>query len=1020
MDFWKNLNRLLQKKGFKNRVPTSRPYSQTGPGLYSSILGRNQIALSIYEQNLEANIDRITRLRDYNLMDTTPIPSAALNIYADDSCSYNEDGNVLKISSQNERITRELERLFYEKLNIEFNIYHWIRTLCKFGDGFELLAIEPKKGIQGSISLPTEEIEREEAFDGDPNSVRFRWVQQVGESYKDYEVAHFRLMGDDNYLPYGRSILESGRRSWKQLQLLEDAMLIYRVSRASEKRAWYIETGNLPPDQVPNYLEQQRAKIKTEDIINPQTGEIDLRYRSASITEDFWLAKRGDVGSRVEVLQGGCFALDTKIPLLDGRTLKLQEIIDEFKINKNLWAYSCNPKTGEFAPGKITNAAITGRNKQVLKITLDNQEELILTPEHKIPTQNKGIIEAKDLTIHDNLWPFRKEFKSLYGDDQDKNLYEFIYDSSKKDLIPTHRLVTNYMKNINKQKDYIFNDEFKDDFKKVRHHKDFNRLNNNPDNLVFMSWRDHWSLHSKHFPKLGNDAQKKLWENDKEWANARRKNLSENSKKMWENEEYRNKMSIKLSSALKNCIKNLPEEKREYWNIKRGQNARKAIAALYKKMNDSPEFKKDFYEKAGKTGSFTKKNNKTVNDKIIENNQKMWKNEEYRNKMILQNSTRWKNPEFRKRVSQSISKGKSYKYDKIIEKYLIEAYKNGCDDRYKLETYFQNNSEFKDYFFKLNPHAKSFNTGLALKKLGYNGYRDFYNKANYFNHKIIKIEWLENKIDVGTLTIDGDHEFHDFHNFALDCGIYANNSRLNDIEDVEYVKQQLITSLGVPKMYLQFDEDMSSKSSASKEDIRFARTIQRIQKIIVSELTKIAMIHLYSLQKYDMKDLIDFDISLYNPSTIMELGKLELIEKRLDIFQKANETNAYSEEKAKLEILHLSETEIKEDRKKMVAGKKFYAKLQKISEGEEEQPTNTNNPNSAIDTGGYDDESSGNDLAKEFDDELKLDTPIGQNNTIKQNDKKEFSIEKGDLKIENSKIDFYNRLKPKLKIGDIL
>lgn len=305
-NFFKKLTRFVQKKGFRRNVPADKPMSQTGIGNYpGSVLGTNRLAMSIYEQNLQANADRIGRLRDYDLMDFTPIPSSALNVIADDTCSYNEEGKILTIESNSDKITKELEYFFTDIINIEFNIYHWIRTLVKYGDSFQLMSVEPKKGVCGIISLPTAEIERDEAFDGDPNSIRFRWLSQIGDYYQDYQIAHFRLIGDDGFLPYGRSILESGRRTWKQLQLLEDAMLIYRISRASEKRVFHIETGNLSPDQIPGFLEEQRSRIKTETLVNPSTGEIDLRYRSSAITDDFWFAKRGEMSSTIEVLQGG-------------------------------------------------------------------------------------------------------------------------------------------------------------------------------------------------------------------------------------------------------------------------------------------------------------------------------------------------------------------------------------------------------------------------------------------------------------------------------------------------------------------------------------------------------------------------------------------------------------------------------------------------------------------------------------------------------------------------------------------
>lgn len=542
-NFFSKLKRLVGRQRFRRRVPDSKSFSQSGPGQYiGQVWGSNRIAASIYEHNLQANADRVGRLRDYDLMDQTPIVSTALNVYADDACSYNEEGKILTIDSDNEKIKDELDFLFNEIINIDFNIYHWSRSLCKYGDEYLLMAIEPNKGIQGIISLPTSEIEREEAFDGDPNSIRFRWLNQTGEYYEDYQIAHFRLVGDDNYLPYGRSILESGRRAWKQMQLLEDSMLIYRISRAAEKRVFHIEVGNAPPEQVAALLKEQRDRIKTESLVNPLTGEIDLRYRSTAITDDFWFAKRGDMSSTVDTLPGG--------------------------------------------------------------------------------------------------------------------------------------------------------------------------------------------------------------------------------------------------------------------------------------------------------------------------------------------------------------------------------------------------------------------------------------------------------------------------------------QRINDQDDLLFIQQQLITSLGCPKIYLQFDEDLGSRSAASKEDIRFARTIQRIQKIIISELSKIAIIHLYALGKYDENEITNFTLKLYNPSTIMELGKLELIEKRLDIYQKAvNDSKAYSVWKAKTEILHMSDVEIKEEEAKIIEDRKQEAKITKMTEGGEET-FETEKPNNEV-------ESENDNFKTELEDNIeasKDDEPnIGRNNSIKQNNPKDFKVENDDLASKKKLIEHLNKKRKKDK-----
>jgi len=304
-NFFDQIRNLMARKIVRNKVPTGINYSQSAAGNFASQVFGTRLASSIYEHNLQNSVDRISRIRDYDLMDTTPIVSNALNVYSYDATSLNEKGEVLSIITDDERIEDALTELYYERINVDFNLHNRVRKLCKYGDAFDLINIEPKKGVTGLIALPTAEIEREEAFDGNPSSVRFKWTSQVGAAYEEFQVLHYRLLNDDNFYPYGRSILEAGRIAWKKLQMLEDAMLIYRISRAAEKRVFQIEVGNLPPEQIANYIEQQRARVKTDQLVNPQTGEIDLRFKSNTLTDDYWFAKRGDMMSTIDTLPGG-------------------------------------------------------------------------------------------------------------------------------------------------------------------------------------------------------------------------------------------------------------------------------------------------------------------------------------------------------------------------------------------------------------------------------------------------------------------------------------------------------------------------------------------------------------------------------------------------------------------------------------------------------------------------------------------------------------------------------------------
>ena len=245
------------------------------------------------------------RVKDYDEMDHYPEITRALDIYADDSMTYAEDGKILQIVSDDDKIVHELEELLYQRLDLDFHLWTWIRNMCKYGDMFNLLDIVDKEGVLGAIAMPVGEIEREEGYNNDPNSLRFKWTVQGNTVFENYQVSHLRILGDDRFLPYGRSILDSSRKVWKQLLMAEDAMLIYRISRAPERRVFYVDVGNIPPRDVDSYMQNARDKLKRIPVTSEASGNVDYRYNPESILEDFFIPVRGDRGSRIETLPGG-------------------------------------------------------------------------------------------------------------------------------------------------------------------------------------------------------------------------------------------------------------------------------------------------------------------------------------------------------------------------------------------------------------------------------------------------------------------------------------------------------------------------------------------------------------------------------------------------------------------------------------------------------------------------------------------------------------------------------------------
>jgi hypothetical protein len=285
------------------------------------------------------------------MMDNDPIISSVMDIYADESTIKDEFGKILTIKTNNTQVQEILENLFYDILNIEFNMWPWVRNMTKYGDFFLYLDIDSEYGIVNAVPLSVYETIRIEGEEpGNPFSVRFEiqndFLQLGKKDFDNYEVAHFRLLADTNFLPYGKSMVEGGRRVWKQLQLMEDAMLVHRIMRAPDKRKFKIDIGNIPPAEVENYMQKMIERMKKSPLIDPKTGDYNLRYNMMNITEDFYLPVRGkDSGTEIETMQGLQFNAIEDIEYLRNK------LMAAFKVPKAFLGYE------EDLSGKATLAA---------------------------------------------------------------------------------------------------------------------------------------------------------------------------------------------------------------------------------------------------------------------------------------------------------------------------------------------------------------------------------------------------------------------------------------------------------------------------------------------------------------------------------------------------------------------------------------------------------------------------------------------------------------------------------------
>jgi hypothetical protein len=274
-----------------------------------------KIENNLYTQAVYYEPTRLAAFYDYESMEYTPEISTALDIYAEESTTPNQDGYVLQVYSESKRIKSILVDLFINKLDINTNLPMWIRNMCKYGDNFVYLKLSDERGVIGCLQLPNIEIERLErgmetrTFSAVPNikqkSLKFTWKEKNTE-FNTWEIAHFRLLGDDRKLPYGTSMLEKARRIWKQLVLAEDAMLIYRTSRAPERRIFKVYVGNMDDKDVEAYVQRVANKFKRDQVVDNKTGNVDLRFNQMAVDQDYFVPVRDQSAPEpITTLPGG-------------------------------------------------------------------------------------------------------------------------------------------------------------------------------------------------------------------------------------------------------------------------------------------------------------------------------------------------------------------------------------------------------------------------------------------------------------------------------------------------------------------------------------------------------------------------------------------------------------------------------------------------------------------------------------------------------------------------------------------
>jgi hypothetical protein len=560
------------------------------------------------------------------------------------------------------------------------------------------------------------------------------------------------------------SHLHKAIKPHNQLKMLEDANVVYTLVRAPERRVFYVDVGNLPKAKAEQYLYDMMARHKNKVTYNPTSGEINDQRKMM------------------------CYDLGTKIPLLDGRTLELREIMQEYEEGKQNWVYSCDPVTGKFYPGPVSWAGITKRNAEVVKVTFDNGKSVTCTPDHKFPVWGKGFVEAQHLTTEDSIIPgYRRQVEITGGGVK----YEQIYKNETQTWEFTHREVAKWKKEVNLEEVFVHGEKYLDKPKTVIHHKDFNRYNNNPENLLKMNHKDHLDYHKDISSIIYTPA---ILEVAKEAA----------AKNMWsatKAADYINSNSLVMEEWIAANVGRNPSCRGAITFFTGRDLARVANLCGYKNWTEM------YYA------------NET-HDRVASGRVK-------REGQLV----KW-SPEYNQMLSDT-RKGKVYSH----KTWKVTTPDNKSEIIENLSAYCR---------------ERGLNRSNIKGKSGSKGYR----AEILRNHRITTVEFLDDKVDVGSLTIDRDETYHSHHTYLLDAGVYTKNTMtedywfprregnrttevdtlpasgsLSDNESLMYFQTKLYKSLNVPVARLQPETmyTFGRTSEITREELKFSKFIQRLR-----------------------------------------------------------------------------------------------------------------------------------------------------------------------------------------------
>jgi hypothetical protein len=790
--------------------------------------------------NLAIENDLASRYGDYEEMDDLPETTAVLNFFADDATVPDLQHNkTLWIRSEDTELRDTLDDMLHKRVRVEDDIWGNTRTTAKYGSSYGEILVG-QDGVVGLNHLPTPTVRRiedlrgnllgymqdtEGQFNMNPEEFLallkrrktepdFRASENMGTMvFEPWEIVHWRLRGKHMHSLYGHGVLDGARWIVKRMIMLEDAILLYKLTRTPQRFAFYIDTGNMDLERGMASVERIKNRMRKQKYINPLTQRLDMRMNPLPV------------------------AHDTPIALLDGRTIKISEMEAEHRAGAKHWVYSIDRETGHVVPGEVSWVGKTREKAPAVKVTFDDGGSLTMAPDHPVMRRDRSYVNAQDLQAGDSVMPFyRRTSDKAKGDTL--HGYELVYDPEEHVSKYTHRVVSAAL-GLHQPGQLI-------------HHKSLDRRNNDPTQLEGMGWAEHRELH-KRLGQTGGIAMAMLRKSDPV-------------------------LDAKMRAAASRIITafNQSDAKRAKTSV---QNRERGSARFIRAYNASEKHGQDNVQRS-------------------EAMTKLWadpaRSEAVKEKMRLKIPAA-----FVDGVKALMRANPGMEAEDVVravnESSLLTTLKTGNTKRIRLA--------HRHLMLRM------------YRQEGFDSFRAFRSAVEGpTNHKVVSVEFVES-CDHYCMTVERWHNFAAVERDAegqpmLGSGVFVKNSQDEDfwvpsrngrdstrIEALNtpdwaetgtltYHREKLVAALGVPKSYLGFGDD-STKGSLSSEDIRFARTVMRLQRTMRQGYRQVCRVHL--IASGWTADHPEYDVMMTVPSAILELAKLEVMSARADIMERLGE-----------------------------------------------------------------------------------------------------------------------------------